>query len=331
MSRTKVPTAEDLGNCRAHPSTEQNYEMTHDSIAQNTITSRVVVGVDGSDPSIAALRWAAYEARRRNAVVLAVSCYSVPVYGSPDGAVYPSHEDLDMHKAGADAVIARAMELVAEIDPDVVVDGLTTMSPAGIAIAESARDGDEIVVGATGHSGFMDGVLGSVAMNVAHRSHVPVVVVPPKPVAEIGPTMRKIVVGVDGSPGSLQALEWAYGQALLSGAELTAVHGWIYPYPGQRTSVSEPRTQMQLDAMEELKASLESLGPRLSSGSIHVHAKLLELSPAEALLDEGKDADLIVVGSRGRGALRSALLGSVSRTIVHHAACPVAIIRQSPS
>jgi nucleotide-binding universal stress UspA family protein len=293
------------------------------------MTNRIVVGVDGSDPSIEALRWAAYEARRRNADVLAVSCYSVPVYGSPEGAVYPTHEDIDMFKEGAAAVVGRATELVAEIDPKLVVDAVTTMSSAAVAISESARTGDEIVVGATGHNGFVDGLLGSVALGVVHRAHVPVIVVPAKPVVEIGPTMHKIVVGLDGSPGSLQALEWAYGEALLSGAELTAVHGWIYPYAGPRTSVSEPRTQMQLDAMEELKSSLESLGARLSSGSIHMHPKLVEQSPAEALLDEGSDADLIVVGSRGHGALRSALLGSVSRTVVQHAICPVAVIRQA--
>ena len=174
------------------------------------------------------------------------------------------------------------------------------MAPATIAISDAARPGDEIVVGATGHTGVIDGLLGSVAMSVVHRSHVPVIIVPAKPVAVIGSTMKKIVVGVDGSPGSLQALEWAYNEALVSGAELTAVHGWIYPYSGAHTSVSEPRTQMQLDAMEELKASLESLGPRLNGGSLHVHARLVEQSPAEALLAESKDADLVVVGSRGR-------------------------------
>ena len=299
--------------------------------AEKIVARKIVVGVDGSDPSIAALRWAAYEARRRNAAVLVVSCYSAPVYGSPEGAIYPRHEDLEMYKAGADAVISRAIEEVAEISPEVVVDGMSAMSPAAIEIAECAQAADEIVVGATGYTGFMDGMLGSVALSVVHRSHVPVIVVPAKPAVEIGSTMHKIVVGLDGSPGSLHALEWAYAQAALTGAELTAVHGWIYPYAGSRTSVSEPRTDMQLDAMEELKTSLDSLEPRLSGGPVHVHAKLVEQSPAEALLAEAGDADLLVVGSRGRGALRSALLGSVSRTVVHHATCPVAIIRQPES
>jgi nucleotide-binding universal stress UspA family protein len=296
-------------------------------IGTKGVASKIIVGVDGSDPSTAALRWAAYEAGRRGADVLVVSCYRIPMYGIAEGAAYRSNEDIEMYKQGAQAVVAQASALLADLNPQLVVKALTTMTPAAVAIAEAARAGDEIVIGATGHTGFMDGALGSVAVSVVHRSHVPVIVVPAKPVADARPTMHKIVVGLDGSPGSLAALEWAYGQAMVSGAELTAVHGWIYPYPGARTSVSEPRTQMQLDAMEELKSSLESLGPRLAGGTIHVHPKLIEQSPAESLLGEAKDADLLVVGSRGRGALRSSLLGSVSRTVAQHAPCPVVIVR----
>ncbi len=292
------------------------------------MASKIVVGVDGSDPSNAALRWAAYEARRRNASVLVVSCFNAPVYGSPEGAVYPAHENIDMYKDGAAAVIGRAIEVVGEIDPTLDVDGMSEMAGAAEAIADAADAGDEIVVGTSGHGGFIEGLLGSVSMSLVHRSHVPVIVVPAKPVAEIGPGMHKIVVGVDGSPGSLHALEWAYSEALLTGAELTAVHGFIYPYHETRTSVGEPRNQMQLDAKEELKSSLDSLGPRLTGGPVHVHARLVERSPADALLEESHDADLVVVGSHGRGALRAALLGSVSRTVAQHTHCPVAIIRQ---
>jgi nucleotide-binding universal stress UspA family protein len=291
------------------------------------VTNRIIVGVDGSEPSIVALRWAAYAARRRNADVLIVSCYDTPVYASPEGAVYATHEDFESIERSTADVVARATDVVAEIDAQLVVAGTTVMSPAAIAISESAGPNDEIVVGASGHAGFMEGLLGSVALNVIHRSHVPVIVVPAEPTVELGLSMKKIVVGVDGSAGSLQALEWAYGQALASGSDLTAVHGWIYPYARPGASLSEPRTEMQLDAMEELKTSLESLGARMTGGSVHVHARLVEHSPAEALLEESKDADLMVVGSRGRGALRTSLLGSVSRTVVQHATCPVAVVR----
>ena len=293
------------------------------------IASKIIVGVDGSDASIEALRWAAYEACRRGISVLIVSCYSVPIYGIQEAGAHQTREDLAMFEKGAVVIVRQATELVAEIDPHVVVDVMTTLSAAAVAISEAAHAGDEIVVGATGHSGFMDGLLGSVTTGVVHRSHVPVIVVPAKPAAAAGATMRKIVIGLDGSPASIAALDWAYEQALLTGAELTAVHGWIYPYPGQRTVVRSARAQMQLDAMEQLKTALESLGVLLSSGPIHVHPRLVEKSAVGALLDEAKDADLVVIGSRGRGALRSTLVGSVSHSVAQHANCPVVIIREA--
>lgn len=292
------------------------------------MTTKIIVGVDGSDPSMEALRWAAYEARRRNADIRVVSCYTVPGYES-SVAVYPNAIDIETLKEGGSAVVGRALEVVAAIDSKLVVEGTAEMCAAVRGVTEAAESDDEIVVGASGHTGFLDGLLGSVTTGVIHRAHVPVIVVPSKPSAEVGDTMKKIVVGVDGSPGSLHALDWAYDEALLAGAELTVVHGWVYPYVGARTGVSEPRSQMQLDATEELKTSLDSLGSRLIGGSVHIHPKLTEHTPAEALLEESNDADLVVVGSRGRGGLRSLLLGSVSRTVVHHAICPVAVIRQT--
>lgn len=292
------------------------------------IASRIIVGVDGSDASIEALRWAAHEATRRNVSMLIVSCYTVPVYGVQEADAFHTREDVARFEQGAATIVRQAAELVAEIDPHVVVEVMTALSAAAVTISEATRADDEIVVGATGHSGFMDGVLGSVATNVVHRSHVPVIVVPAKPVADSGVTMRKIVIGLDGSPASIAALDWAYEEALLTGAELTAVHGWIYPYSGERTVVSSARAQMQLDAMEQLKTSLESLGVLLTSGPIHVHPRLVEKSAVDALLDEANDADLVVIGSRGRGALRSTLLGSVSHSVAQHTNCPVVIIRE---
>jgi nucleotide-binding universal stress UspA family protein len=260
------------------------------------------------------MRFAVYEARRRKAGILIVSCYEVPVSGSPEGAVYPMQVDEDVVKSAANKVIGRATELAVEIDPKLVVEGSAILSPPAAGIAEAAHDGDEIVVGASGHTGFLEGVLGSVATAVVHRAHVPVIVVPAKPVVEIGPSMRKLVVGIDGSDLSLEALAWAYEEAELSGAELTAVYAWKAPHPDS-------------DPTEYLEASLQSLGSRLTAGTVAVHHKVAEKPAAEALLDESNDADLLAVGSHGHGALRAALLGSVSHKVAQRAKCPVAIVR----
>src|SRR4026208_145388 len=135
--------------------------MTNDTISTGSNTPKIVVGVAGSEPSISALTWAVYEAQRRSADILAVSCYSVPMYGGAMGIVGPTAEDLDMFKVGADAVVARAPPLVAEIDPQRAVEGLVEMSAAPATIVDAARAGDEIVLGSTGRSGFIDGLLGS--------------------------------------------------------------------------------------------------------------------------------------------------------------------------
>ncbi|MGZ6980757.1 MAG: universal stress protein [Ilumatobacteraceae bacterium] len=291
------------------------------------MTMKIIVGVDGSEPSFEALRWAVHEARRHEAEITVVYCYTVTPNGGFGGAIYPSSVDVETMKDAAATVVGRAIEIVGEIDPTMNVDAYTLLASPVLGITDSATDGDEIVVGATGHSGLVAGLLGSVAAGVTHRAHVPVVVVPSKSPVEFGDSMKKIVVGVDGSPESLLALDWAHRQALLSGAELTVVHAWIYPYPVSVASPREVRAPMEYDARNELQTSLDSLGPRLTGGAVTIHAKLRDDAPVDALLAESEDADLLVVGSRGRGGLRSRLLGSVSHTLVQHVRCPVVVIR----
>jgi nucleotide-binding universal stress UspA family protein len=296
------------------------------------MTMKIIVGADGSEPSFQALRWAVYEARRHHAEVQVVSCYLVPGFAGFDGtAIYPSSVDVETLKETAADVVGRAADLAAEIDPALVVDRATPMSAPVVGITDVAMLGDEIVVGATGHSGLVAGLLGSVAAGVTHRAHVPVIVVPAKSSVEFGDSMKKIVVGVDGSPESLLALDWAYSAARLSGAELTVVHSWLYPYPVSEASPREVRMPMEVDAANELQSSLDSLGSRLTEGAVVVHRELREDSAVDALLKEGDGADLVVVGSRGRGGFRARLLGSVSRTLVQHASCPVAVIRHLES
>jgi nucleotide-binding universal stress UspA family protein len=281
------------------------------------MTANIVVGVDGSDTSFEALQWAIHEARRRHAELRIVACAPLP----------PRDVDPDSAQDDAAAVLAEAAALIASIDGHLVSHGVTPMCSPVAGIIGAAERGDVIVVGATGHTGFLGGLLGSVAAGVTHRSRVPVVVVPAKAPCAAGDAMRKIVVGVDGSPEATHALAWAYDEAEASRAELDVVHSWLYPYPVSDESPREVRQPMQADAQRELQLSMDTLSARRERGSVDVRSHLYEDSAVDALLREGDDADLIVVGCRGRGGLRARLLGSVSRTIVQHAPCPVAVIR----
>lgn len=137
---------------------------------------------------------------------------------------------------------------------------------------------------------------------------------------------RVVVVGLDGSKSSSKALEWAAAEADLRGARLRAVRTWALPsfaelpYP---TPASLAQVPIQARAALHNQLS-EVLGPDRAS---LVEAVVREGRPAEALIDAAADADLIVVGSRGHGGFAGLLLGSVSSQVVHHAHCPVTIVR----
>ncbi len=298
---------------------------------------RVVVGVDGSDGSLKALEWGVHEARRKGVALHVLCCYSVPFYGEPGmfGA-YGIESQVEAIKADHEQILATALARAAVVDATVPAEGSVVFASPVMALSEDAKPGDVIVVGSTGRGGALADALGSVATALCHRATVPVVVVPANRQGDVtndttsvpkGVTMKKIVVGIDGSPTSEEALRWAFDEAKLAGAELVVLHGWSYPYPLWRAEADGPRDEMKLDALRQLEASIDSLGTRSGEGEITVHARLVEEGAAKALIDEAADADLVVVGSRGRGGFASLLLGSVSRAVVQHAPCPVAVIR----
>ena len=135
----------------------------------------------------------------------------------------------------------------------------------------------------------------------------------------------KIVVGVDGSASSQQALRWAARQAGLTGAGLRAVSVWDYP---TGALVLEDVDWFGITAKTLEEAITASLHPDEAD---QVQRSVLRGYPARVLLDAAADADMLVVGSRGRGGMVGMLLGSVSQHVVTHARCPVVIVRAEPS
>lgn len=135
---------------------------------------------------------------------------------------------------------------------------------------------------------------------------------------------HRIVVGVDGSAPSNAALRWALRQAHLTGAVVEAVTAWefpaIYGYPAPMIDVNfeELATQVAKDAIAEATSDAEA-DP--------IYCKVIEGNAAAALLRESAGADLLVVGSHGHGGFVAALLGSTGQHCVHHATCPVVVIR----
>jgi nucleotide-binding universal stress UspA family protein len=148
--------------------------------------------------------------------------------------------------------------------------------------------------------------------------------------------MGTIVVGVDGSAGSLAALRWTLAEARFRGADVHVVHAWMVPLldavpepwalgtPSLRPSEDEVHEHLEATARKVLDAALAEA--RSADPGVEVQAQLAEGRAATALLAAGRGADLLVVGSRGRGGFTGLLLGSVSTQCVHHAPCPVVIV-----
>jgi nucleotide-binding universal stress UspA family protein len=150
--------------------------------------------------------------------------------------------------------------------------------------------------------------------------------------------MARIVVGVDGSPGGRSALRWAVAEARVRGAPLHVVHAWMVPLidalpepwavgaPSLGPSDDEVHDHLEAAARNLLDACVDEA--RSAEPDVDVQGELVEGRPAGALLEAAGGADLLVVGSRGRGGFAGLLLGSVSAQCVHHAPCPVVVVPQ---
>ena len=150
--------------------------------------------------------------------------------------------------------------------------------------------------------------------------------------------MGRIVGGVDGSPGGQAALRFALEEARLRRATLDAVHAWLMPLyegvPGPFVvglpagpPLDEVRRELERAARAVLDRALADAGP---ADGVEVRRAAVESAPAKALLDAAVGADLLVVGSRGRGGFKGLLLGSVSTQCAKHAPCPVAVVKPPP-
>jgi nucleotide-binding universal stress UspA family protein len=142
-------------------------------------------------------------------------------------------------------------------------------------------------------------------------------------------TEPRIVAGVDGSDSSLSALRWAIRQARLTGAPVDAVAAWHYPAAGGGFGYVPMSTGDNFDFQEITRKVLaDAIGSTVDPGSdVRVRGHVVEGNAAQVLIDASAGADLLVLGSRGHGGFTEALLGSVSQHCVHHARCPVLIIR----
>ncbi|WP_336707813.1 universal stress protein [Oerskovia sp. USHLN155] len=291
----------------------------------------VLVGVDGSTPSLHALDWAAAYARQVGWPLHIVCSYSLPSFtaASLDGG-YAALDDTAIQE-GARAVLAEATQR-AEAAGVRTTAAIATGDAAGVLV-ELSKDYGLVVVGTRGRGGFTERLLGTVSSALPAHSRCPTVVVPlksgPDDEAELPAVnpLKRIVVGVDGSPSADIALRHAIKQARAWGAELVAVAG-VPVGAGAGLLAWLPASIDHQQVLDDITEGLNVIVDRHEAENPDVTIKriVLDGTGAELLTEFSTASDLIVVGSRGRGGFTGLLLGSTSQAVLHHSACPVMVV-----
>jgi nucleotide-binding universal stress UspA family protein len=287
------------------------------------ITRAIVVGIDGSANSDAALDWAITEASSRRRPL---HLFSAGVRQIPGGDAIYNDSELDAavtRQALVAAVehLAAAAARVRERSPDLDITTESAVDRAAGGLVDLSARADTIVVGRSGHGRMVGTLLGSVALQVVTHAQCPVVVVhqtngdPAK--------ARGVVVGIDGSGASGLALSYAFEQASWRGVHLDVVHAWWTTVPsGLTQGVRADQVTRERLILSEVLVGWSEKYP-----DVEVRESLPMGPTVLTLTEAAENAELLVVGSRGRGGFRSLLLGSVSQGVLQHAPCAVAVVR----
>jgi nucleotide-binding universal stress UspA family protein len=282
--------------------------------------NEIVVGIDGSQPSRTALRWAAAEAGRRGADLRVLMAYEWAWFG----ARFPAGGDLERQALEVvQRIVDEAVDEAKAAQPGVSITGVAVPGGPARILLEAGESAALIVVGNRGRGGFTSLLLGSVSQQVATHARTPVVVVRGRDSELTGP----VVAGVDGSPAAERALGLAFEEAVSRDCELVAI--WAHRVPtgawGIGSAAPLPYDAQQVKDNERAALDASVAAWREKYPQVKVEALMADGNPTDVLGGVSRTAQLVVVGSRGHNSLSYALLGSVGLHLLHHADCPVLI------
>ncbi len=292
-------------------------------MSENPSDYGVLVGVDGSSESDAAVRWAAGEAVLRDLPVTLMHVIAPIVVSWPVRYLESSYTE--WQQENAQHVIEQAQKtLHASIGDSALPAVRAQVRHDGIVseLAAASAESTVVVIGSRGMGPVGGAVLGSVSRSLLHHARCPVTVVKADAAQPDG-RHSPVLLGIDGSPASEAATAFAFEEASLRGVDLVALHAWtdvgVFPIVG-------------MDWHQYEDEGHEVLGERLAGWQeqypdVTVRRRIVCDRPARWLIDEAKRAQLVVVGSRGRGGLSSMLLGSVSTAVAESATAPVTVVR----
>ncbi|OBG85297.1 universal stress protein [Mycobacterium sp. NS-7484] len=291
-------------------------------MSDHDVRHGIVVGVDGSSASDTAVAWAARDAQLRGVELTLV--YALPGAMSPvwlDVALPEEYLQAQDDQAQNVLDAARRVAVDATTKPGAHPLRIVEKAVPGHAVAtliEYSRRADLVVVGSRGLGKWGRRLLGSVSSSLAQHAHGPVAVIPENE----PPSTAPVVVGVDGSPASELATEIAFDEASRRRVELVVVHTWTdvnFEFPDIKWDDLTPRAE------RALAEQLAGWGERYPD--VAVRRVVMPDRPARQLLAQAETAQLVVVGSRGRGGFTGMLLGSVSSAVVHSSTAPVIVAR----
>lgn len=280
--------------------------------------SGIAVGVDESEGAATALRWAVGEGAALGVPVEAVMAWTYLDQPARPGCTREFDPAFDQAAAGRvleDILAERLGDGAGSVTPVVVNDH------AGPALVGRSTDVDLLVVGARGLGMVRSALLGSISSYCLHHSRVPIAVIgADAATAHSGP----IVVGTDGSAPAQHAVAWAANEALARGSELHILVSWTYP--AVAASAALDPTPFEEAAAVVLDTALSSV----PEGVAATGQTVMRGAP-DLLIEASGDAELTVVGSRGRGGFRALLLGSTSQQVAAHGRGPVVVVPAPPS
>lgn len=287
----------------------------------------VVVAVDGGEPSNNAVRWAANTANKRGIPLRLASSYTMPQFLYAEGMV-PPQELYDDLQNECLRKIADAREIALEVAPDIKIGHTVAEGSPIDMLLDLSKESTMIVMGSRGLGGLSGMVLGSVSAAVVSHASCPVVVVRDDNAVTDETKYGPVVVGVDGSEVSVKATQVAFEEADARGAELVAVHTYMdgSGTPAAGAIVAEDQLkQVDSTRAKKLDDALSSFTSQFPD--VKVRKVVTRDRPVRALVEQAKDAQLLITGSHGRGGFKGMLLGSTSRALLQAAPCPMMVVR----
>lgn len=285
----------------------------------------VVVGVDGSTAALRAVRWAAERANRDDRPLRIVHAYDLPL-GFPTG-VTEEESILNGLREQGRRWLATAQDLAKEVVPALRVEVALVARAPTTGLLHETEKAALLVLGNRGRNTLTGLLVGSTSLALSGIAHCPVVLV--RNGAEGNPSPSgPIVVGVDGTEASEAAVAFAFAEASAQGATLVALYAWAESV--FETALAGPNAPLDWDRQGQFAAVV--LAERLAGWQekypeVRVERELVHDRPTRALRRCAQTAQLVVVGRRGRGGFRDLVLGSTSQHLLHHATCPVAVVR----